>query len=269
MPGAVPRPRPRWNDATATTGGQIDVARRRAIAATRGAARNMWADTGATVPAALITQPCPCPETPPAPVLCVPDYTDTSGDGVLQTVYQNNIFLFDPIPYLTPTVSEPLRPFNTCLYSSFPFITGPARVTVIDGLLVPGGYYDPAFIRRYCFTVVPLLPMNNIRICFGADDAVALRVAGSVTPLAMRWNYAAGPGFGGDFLYSNEFSIGCTNTDFELITAGAPYPNNFYELSISWIRSPGPFASQAQLDAQPKLNLGVLCRYRPTCPGPC
>lgn len=269
MSGVAPRPRPRWNDATATTGTQVELARRRAIAASRGAPRNVWADTGATVPTALAAQSCECPVAPPPPVICIPDYTDTSGDGVLLTVYENNVFFYDPIIDLTPTVSEPLRPFNTCVYAGFPFISGPTPQSVTGGLLVPGAYYDPAFILRYCFTVVPLAPMNNIRIGFGADDGVALRVAGATTPLAMRWSYAAGPGFGGDYLYSNEFSIGCTNTDFELVTANAPIPNNYYELGIFWIQSPGPFATQAQLNAQPKLDLGVLCRWRPTCPGPC
>lgn len=229
----------------------------------------MWADTGATVPTALSTGPCPCPPAQPLPVICVPDYTDTSGDGALQAEYQNNVFLYDPIADLAPTAMEPLRPFNTCLYASFPFIVGPAPISVAGGVLFPSGSYFDGFILRTCFTVVPLAPMNSIRIGFGADDAVALRIAGSTTPLAMRWNYAAGPGFGGDYVYSDEFSIGCTNTDFELVTANAPYPNDYYELGVFWIQSPGPFATQAQLDAQPKQDLGALCRWKPTCPGPC
>lgn len=225
---------------------------------------------GSTVPLSLAAADCPCPEAVPAPVICVPDYTDTSGFGVLQTVYQTFDPFFDPIVFLTPTMIEPLRPFNTCLYSGLPFISGPVPYVIpVSGVLVPGGYYSPPFIRRYCFTVVPTVPMNTIRIGFGADDAVALRFAGSPSTLLMRWSYAAGPGFGGGFIYSSEFSIGCENTDFELITANAPSPNNYYELGIFWIQSPGPAATQAQLDAQPKLNMGALCRYRPTCPGPC
>lgn len=230
----------------------------------------MWADTGATVPTARAAQPCPCPEVPPEPEICVPDYSDVVEEGVLQTVYQNYEFLFNPIFYLAPTPMEPLRPFDTCLYSSPPFvISGPSPLVAPTGLLVPGGYYSPPFIRRYCFTVIPQVPMNNIRIGFGADDAVAFRLAGAATPLAMRWSVAAGPSFGGGYVYSNEFSIGCTNTDFELVTANAPYPNDYYELSIFWIVSPGPFATQAQLDAQPQQNLGTLYWRKASCPGPC
>lgn len=272
MSRVAPRARPRWNDATATTGTQIELARRRAIVAGygEGARPNMWADTGSAVPMALAAQPCECPAVPSISEICLLDYSDVSAAGVLETVYQNYEFLFHPIFYLTPTPMDPLRPFNTCLYTGPPFVvSGPSPYFDPNGVLVPGGYYSPPFIRRYCFTVIPQNPMNAIRIGFAADDAVALRIAGMATPLLMRWSVAAAPSFGGDYVYSDEFSIGCTHTDFELVTANAPWPNDYYELSVFWINSPGPFATQAQLNAQPKLNLGALYWQKATCPGPC
>lgn len=107
--------------------------------------------------------------------------------------------------------------------------------------------------------------VNNIRLGFEADDALAIRQAGSSTPLLMRWTIAPGPGFGGPRIYTSEFSLGCTKADFELVTSGDKFPNDFYELSVFWIASPGSNATQAELDAQPRNTLDGLMRFKSTC----
>jgi hypothetical protein len=156
-------------------------------------------------------------------------------------------------------------PFNVCVYPAVMTVT-----SVLSGssqVLVPGGATS-ADVWRFCMTVVPLVPMNAIRIGFAADDGVALRIAPAGPVLASRWSTAAPPSFGGDYVYSEEFSIGCERTAFEIVSANSIVPNDYYELSVFWIWSPGPAATQAELDAAPKLGLKELCYWVP-CPDSC
>jgi len=204
---------------------------------------------------------CPPPPAPapPPPAVCVPDYSDLCGQGILMTRYSSGNGFLDPIPLMAAD------PFNVCVY---PWVfTMTAVLAGSSGTLVPGGA-TPADVWRFCMTVVPLVPMNAIRLGFAADDGVALRLAPAGPVLASRWSVAAPPSLGGVYVYSEEFSIGCQRTAFEIVSANSIVPNDYYELSIFWIWSPGPAATQAELDAAPKLGLKELCYWVP-CPLVC
>jgi hypothetical protein len=174
-----------------------------------------------------------------------------------------------------PTDPAQLNPFRVCNYASY-FSFPTTSVLAPGGVLVNGNYEGVTRIRRYVFTVVPPAgtPMNNFRFKFAADDGVALRIVDpdcvTTDVVCMRWGRFAPPSFGGPYVYSEELSIGCNKTTFELVGANSQPPFNFYELGINWIQSPGPAATQAEMDAQPTLLIDPMC-YRPAvqCPPLC
>lgn len=176
--------------------------------------------------------------------------------GFKLTVYSKDDYSYDPMT--DPSLAS--DPFNS---SFWPPYMMPEPNVVGTGNIVPYDTGTFVWVTEFSF-IINALPFTFI-FKLDADDGIAIKNLNTSTVVADRWAIAPSHTFGGPYVYSNPVTVTSCVTKFLMVSANTVFPNNTYNLSVSYILPPPgpPPYTQLQLDAQPSYPIYPYCFLEP------